>query len=133
MYNNHSICSLVCNGKIGQHGLCCHNHVGVHADWEEFLKNLSNFLGYAVEKNKVFVEYEEGKQFRPFGSTKDSYWQNPRVYPTIRVDTSLPNNPCIFYDTINRRCNVYEIRPKTCRDYECDFLKEQKLVQLKRA
>jgi Fe-S-cluster containining protein len=34
---------------------------------------------------------------------------------------SLPKNPdysCVYLDE-NKRCSIYEIRPQTCRDYNC--------------
>jgi Fe-S-cluster containining protein len=40
----------------------------------------------------------------------------------LRVDFYNPRLPCIFYNTKVRACSMYDIRPKTCQEYECEYL-----------
>ena len=118
-----NICSNRCYGMPGHHGSCCTLEdrdfiIGPHADAEEFLEQLSDKLGREIDYREVFVDYEEGKTLFPNKST----WQNPESYPAFRVDFYNPRLPCIFYNTKVRACSMYDIRPKTCQEYECDYL-----------
>jgi Fe-S-cluster containining protein len=79
---------------------------------------LSDKLGREIEYREVFVDYEEGKTLFPNKST----WQNPDSYPAFRVDFYNPRLPCIFYNTKVKACSMYDIRPKTCQEYECEYL-----------
>ena len=120
-----NICSNKCFGVPGYHGSCCTIEdrdyiIGSHHDTQEFIDSLSNKFGREVSYNEVFVDYEEGKTLFPNKST----WQNPNSYPALRFDFYNPRFPCIFYNTKIKACSVYDIRPKTCREYECDYLKE---------
>ena len=79
---------------------------------------LSKKLGREIEREEIFVDYEEGKNMFPNKST----WQNQSSYPALRVDFYNPKLPCIFYNTKVRACSIYDIRPKTCQEYECEYL-----------
>ena len=119
-----NICSNKCYGMPGHHGSCCTLEdrdfiIGPHPDAEEFITRLSDKLGREIDYREVFVDYEEGKSLFPNKST----WQNPNSYPAFRVDLNNPRKPCIFYNTTIKSCTMYDIRPKTCMEYQCDYLK----------
>lgn len=123
MGTNCNICSNKCYGVDGYHGSCCsiedRNYIiGPHHDTEEFIKNLSEKLGREVEEDEVFVKYDEGSRLFP----NKSAWQNPDSYPAFRVDFYNPKLPCMFYNAKLKFCTIYDVRPKTCRDYECEYL-----------
>ena len=118
-----NICSDNCYGITGHHGSCCTLEdrdfiIGPHADAEEFIESLSKKLGRDINYREVFVDYEEGKTLFP----NRSAWQDPHSYPALRVDFYNPRLPCIFYNTKVRACSMYDIRPKTCQEYECEYL-----------
>ena len=118
-----NICSNKCYGISGHHGSCCTIEdrdfiIGPHYDSYQFVTDLSNKLGREIEYREVFVNYEEGKTLFPNKST----WQNPDSYPALRVDFYNPRLPCIFYNTKVKACTMYDIRPKTCQEYECEYL-----------
>lgn len=120
---NCNICSHKCFGIDNHHGSCCTLEdrdyiIGPHPDTEDFIKNLSEKFGRKIEYKDVFIDYEEGSQLFP----NKSVWQSKENYPALRVDSNNPRLPCIFYNTTMRACSVYDIRPKTCREYECDYL-----------
>ena len=93
-------------------------HEEINRNTEEFIESLSKKLGREIEREEIFVEFEEGKNLFPDKST----WQNPDSYPAFRVDFFNPRKPCIFYNTKIKACGIYEIRPQTCRNYECEYL-----------
>lgn len=118
-----NICSNKCFGIPNHHGSCCTLEdrdfiIGPHPDAEEFITRLSDKLGRDIDYREVFVDYEEGKSLFPNKST----WQNPNSYPAFRVDFYNPRLPCIFYNTKVRACTMYDIRPTTCQEYECEYL-----------
>lgn len=127
--NNCNICSNNCFGRTDYGGSCCTIEdrdfiVGPHSDSDSFIERLKLKIGLEIKKEDVFVEYEEGRAMFP----EKSVWQRMESYPAMRVDTSHPRKPCIFFNTRFRYCTVYDIRPKTCIDYECDFLKNAKKI-----
>ena len=118
-----NICSNNCYGITDYHGSCCSIEnrdyiIGPHPDTEEFIKNLSSKLGREIYEEDIFIGYEEGKELFP----NKTSWQNPNSYPAFRVDFFNPKLPCIFYNTKIRACSIYDIRPQTCREYECEYL-----------
>ena len=124
MGENCNICSNKCWGSPGYHGSCCSVEdrdyiIGPHHDTDEFISNLSKKFGREIEKEEVFIEYNEGKNLFP----NKASWQNERSYPAFRVDLFNPKLPCIFYNTKIKACSIYDVRPETCRVYECDYLK----------
>lgn len=121
------ICSNNCLGFPGNHGGCCTLSdrdfiIGPHKDTNEFLDRLSKKFDREILWKEVFVDYEEGKKLFP---NKNS-WQDPESYPALRVNFFQPTLPCIFYNTTVRACSVYEIRPETCVNFECDYLQKEK-------
>ena len=85
---------------------------------EAFLERLRE-SGRDAERSNVFIEYEEGRRLFP----DRPCWQEPKNYPALRVSAEEAAVPCIYYDTSNARCSVYEIRPDVCRRYMCDPLR----------
>lgn len=125
-----NICSNKCFGIPEHHGSCCTIEdrdyiIGPHPDSNELIDILSDKLGREIEWGEVFVGYEEGKNMFPNKPT----WQNKDSYPAFRVDFYNPRLPCIFYNTKIKSCGIYDIRPKTCRDYECEYLTNNTLNQ----
>ena len=133
MTNCSDICSNSCLGKQNHHGGCCNVTdsgfaLGKVTDALEFLKRLNNGLKY----EDVFIDYEEGSKLFP----DKKQFQNPSIYPVLRVDMNSERKFCIFYDQENKLCSVYDIRPKVCQNYFCKHLKdifgpELKLLNLK--
>lgn len=125
MGTNCNICSNNCFGIPNHHGSCCtvedRNYIiGPHHDAHDFIDRLSNKLGREIEYRDIFIDYEEGSKLFP----DKSCWQDPNAYPALRVDFFNPRLPCIFYNTKIRACSVYDIRPLTCQEYECEYLRK---------
>jgi Fe-S-cluster containining protein len=128
--NSCTICSQKCFGVDNNHGSCCsiENRDYIlgpvyEVEVDIFVKKLSEKLGREMTRKDVFIDYEEGKNLLP----DRSYWQQETSYPAFRINFFDPKRPCIFYNTNLRYCTVYDIRPSMCRDYECNYLMEQKL------
>jgi Fe-S-cluster containining protein len=110
-------------GFAGNHGGCCTVAdrdfiIGPHHDTDEFLDRLSKKFGRNFEFDDVFYSYEKGKNMLSGKST----WQNPESFPALKMDFFNPKLPCIFYNTTVKACSIYDIRPQTCQDYECNYL-----------
>ena len=123
-----TICSNKCWGHDGQHGLCCRIEdrdwiIGPHTkdDSNRFIKDLSEKFGREIKHNDVFIEYDEGSKQFPHKKT----WRNPQSYPALKINKNDPSSHCIFYNITMKACSVYSIRPKICRDYECEYLKDE--------
>jgi Fe-S-cluster containining protein len=117
-----NVCSNKCWGIEGYDGSCCTVEdrdwiMGANDDAHEFIEKLSEKLGEKVNYNDIFIEYEEGKKLFP---DKPS-WQLESSYPAFRLKLDHKKLPCIFYDTDEKQCTVYDIRPETCRDFECNY------------
>ncbi len=127
MGSNCNICSNKCFGLPGYHGSCCSIEdrdyiIGPHHDSFEFIDRLSEKLGRDIEYQDIFIDYEEGSKLFP----NKNAWQNKNSYPALRVDFFNPKLPCIFYNTKIKACTMYDIRPKTCQEYECEYLRNNK-------
>ena len=122
MGTNCNVCSNKCWGIEGYDGSCCTVEdrdwiIGPHYDSHEFIEKLSEKLGEKINYNDIFIEYEEGKELFP---DKPS-WQVKSAYPAFRVKLDHKKLPCMFYDTDEKQCTIYDIRPETCRNYECNY------------
>jgi Fe-S-cluster containining protein len=122
MGTNCNVCSNKCWGVEGNDGSCCtvENRdwiIGPHYDSNEFIEKLSEKLGEKVNYNDIFIKYEEGKNLFPNKPT----WQSESNYPAFRVKLDHKRLPCIFYNTEEKQCMVYDIRPETCSSYECNY------------
>lgn len=123
MSNHGNICSHNCYGNKGYDGSCCQIEdrdwiIGSHSDTDEFLKRLSIKFARNVKFDEVFYTYEEGSKLFP----EKSCWQNENSYPALKVDMEKDRKPCMFYNSTLRCCSIYDIRPQTCRNYNCQFL-----------
>lgn len=110
-------CSKSCLGYEGNHGGCCtvgdRNFImGRIEDYEEFLQKVDRTF------SEVFMTYEEGSKLFP----EKSVYQDPNNYPAFRLNFLDQGLPCIFYK--NNKCSVYDIRPRSCREYLCQYLKD---------
>lgn len=119
------ICSKKCWGVDNYDGSCCcvENRdfiIGTHLDTDDFIENLSLKLNRDFKKEEIFIEYEEGKNIFP----DKSNWQNPKCYPALRIELENIRKNCIFYNNTLKFCSVYDIRPETCQNYKCDYLKK---------
>ena len=117
-----NVCSNKCWGIEGYDGSCCTVEdrdwiIGPHYDSYEFIEKLSEKLGEKINYNDIFIEYEEGKELFP---DKPS-WQVKSAYPAFRVKLDHKKLPCMFYDTDEKQCTVYDIRPETCSSFECNY------------
>jgi Fe-S-cluster containining protein len=126
--NDHcDICSNRCFGIENYDGSCCSVEdrdfiIGPHTDCDRFINDLSEKLGREVNYSEIFIDYEEGSSLFQTKTT----WQNELNYPALRVNLHHPKKHCIFYNPTLRYCTVYDIRPKTCEEYECWYLSENK-------
>lgn len=125
MGSNCQICSFKCWGIDNYDGSCCtlENRdwiMGPVLDSDNFLDGLSKKIGRKVEFSEVFYNFSDGSNLFP----DRQMWQDPNNFPSFKVDLNSPRKPCIFYNQSIRSCMVYEIRPDTCRNYSCDYLKE---------
>lgn len=121
------ICSFKCCGVDNYHGSCCSVEnrdwiIGPIDDSNEFLERVRQRFGIHIQYDDIFMDYHEGKKLFP----ERSNYQRLASYPALRVNMDSPMKPCIFYNSTIRKCMVYDIRPNTCRNYQCDFLKENK-------
>jgi len=119
------ICSFKCWGIDGYDGSCCTIEdrdyiIGPIKDYETFLNSISQKIGRKVSFDEVFYTYEEGSKLFPHLSS----WQDKESYPSFKVQFDLKRKPCIFYNSTLKCCSVYDIRPETCRNYNCGYLKE---------
>jgi len=129
MGNHCNICSFNCFGRENYDGSCCHiedrNYVmGPIHDYEDFLEKISNKIGRKVEFKEMFYDFEEGSQKYP----DRPIYQDPSVYPAFRVDEEKKRLPCVNYNSALRSCSVYDIRPQTCRDFFCDHLTRELIM-----
>lgn len=92
--------------------------IGPHNDCAEFLERLKNKFGREYKHSEIFIDYEEGKQLFPHLESHNLEFG----YPALRVRMDLPSKPCIFYNETIRRCSVHDIRPNTCKTYNCRYL-----------
>lgn len=132
MGSNCQICSFKCWGIENYDGSCCtlENRdwiMGPALDWKDFLNNLSIKIGRKIDFSEVFYTYEEGSKLFP----DRQMWQNPSNFPAFKVDLNGPRKPCIFYNQSIRSCMVYDIRPETCKNYSCDYLKQNQETEQK--
>lgn len=119
------ICSNKCFGIDNYDGSCCSIEdrdfiIGPHNDCDDFINKLTKKFNRKIDKNSVFIYYEEGKQLFP----NKINWQNINNYPAFRIDINSSKKNCIFYNTHIKSCSIYDIRPSTCKNYKCNYLIE---------
>jgi len=120
MEDCYNICSNECKYIKEKHGGCCHARgneflMGPIDDDLEFLNRLKE-NGYDFEYEDVFIDLEE---YTNRVNEPKAYIAKPENFPALNYRLDKENQPCIFYNTEEKKCNVYEIRPNTCRNYLC--------------
>ena len=121
---NDYICSSKCMGSDGNKGGCCtigdrDYIIGPIADADAFIERLSRASGKPISRSDVMIEYAEGSALFP----ERPIWQKENSYPALRILLDEPRKPCRFYNFDAGQCTVYDIRPDTCRKYQCDYLR----------
>lgn len=117
-------CRDHCLGYTNNHGGCCQLDnrdfiIGPIRDSNEFLERVrKRYPGIKIEWRDVFIDFNEGSKLFP----DRPIYQKPDAYPALRVDIFHKRFPCIFYNNILKCCNVYDIRPTTCRSFSCPYL-----------
>jgi len=119
-------CSHDCFGIPDYHGSCCKLEnrdfiIGPIYDTKEFLTRLQNHFQRPIEYSDVFIDYEEGHKMFPDRLT----WQNPKAFPALRINLDSKERHCTFYNNTMRACSVYNIRPTTCQNFVCDYLRNK--------
>lgn len=65
------------------------------------------------------------------------YIKENNIKPEYFQDDENMNLQCCFYDRNNRKCKIYEVRPKICRSFRCNRneseLEKEKIENHKRA
>lgn len=120
------ICSKKCYGHDHYHGSCCKIEnrdwiIGPVTDAHEMLEKLQKHYKKDIDFADVFIDYEEGSRLFP----ERMNWQNPDAYPAMRINLNSKNLDCVFYNNTLKGCSVYKIRPEVCRNYQCDYLKNE--------
>ena len=126
------ICSKKCLGNNGYDGGCCTLE---QRDWiigpltedqvEKLLFDLRVMLNRKVERKEAVIDYEEGCDLFP----TRSQWQNKNNFPCMRINLSNYRLPCVFYNIGSKKCNIYNNRPRLCKDFFCDYLKQHSIAQ----
>jgi len=93
--------------------------IGRIGDAQDFLDRLNEKSEVKYQFKDVFIEYKEGSKLFP----DKVAWQKPDNYPALRPKMTEPDLPCQFL-TEKHECGVYDIRPQTCRKYQCEHLKK---------
>lgn len=122
-------CTRKCFGRPGYAASCCHLAdrdfiIGPIHDSAAALERLRQRLGSHLEWHDVFIDFAEGSAlFRERAS-----WQNPANFPALRVRTDDGGRFACRFLGENQLCTIHDIRPATCRSYQCEHL--QKVVAL---
>jgi len=129
MSSHCDICAFSCFGQKGNYASCCSIEernwiMGPILDYEKVLSDLSEKYGREVTFKEVFYDFDEGS--KTFSARK--VWQDPNNFPAMRIDFSTPKKTCVFYNENLKVCSIYEIRPETCKNYFCDYLERELLM-----
>ena len=133
-----------CCGVEGLKGACCHldpidlEHV-LGPVSEECIKDIVKFFrkkGLNYSRQDIVIDYEEGKII---GDTlfKDApnnqIFHEPKAYPILRFQALGPRYSCKFMNPQTYKCQIYEVRPKMCSTYYCNYITTNFLVKTKTA
>lgn len=131
-----------CCGVEGLKGACCHldpidlEHV-LGPVSEECIKDIIKFFrkkGLNYSRQDVVIDFEEGKII---GDTlfKDApnnqIFHEPKAYPILRFQALGPRYSCKFMNPQTYKCQIYEVRPKMCSTYYCNYITTNFLVKTK--
>ena len=114
-------CSTECWGNSGEHGGCCRVDdrdwiIGPIEDTFEVLEGVKKEKPW-IAWDDLFMEFGQGASMYP----RKTNYQKPSHYPAMRVI----DGACAAYNKHLRTCSIYENRPKICRDFECEYLRER--------
>lgn len=120
------ICGKKCYGFDNYHGSCCKLEnrdwiIGPVTDAHETIEKLQKHFKKDITYQDIFIEYEEGSRLFP----ERMNWQNPEAYPAMRINIDSKNLDCVFYNNTLKGCSIYKIRPQICKNYQCDYLKNE--------
>lgn len=116
-------CGHKCMGHAGNTGGCCKV---ADRDWilgpitepqiADFLADAAAH-GMPMTRDQFVIDFEEGRAMFPERST----WQNPALYPALRIIKDGAMNACQFY---KNGCSIQAFKSAVCRSYQCDWLKK---------
>lgn len=131
-----------CCGVEGLKGGCCHldptdlEHILGPLDEAWITETIRWFRkkGMVYTRQDLVIDFEEGKVI---GNTlfKDApnsqIFQQKEAYPFLRFQVIGPRYTCKFMSPDTYKCQIYEQRPKMCRDYLCQYIVTNFLVKVK--
>jgi Fe-S-cluster containining protein len=135
-----------CCGHEGVKGGCCQldpydlEHVlgpidkekGEH--WVEDIVKWFRKKGINFSRQDIVIDYEEGKiigetLFKETGN--NNIFQQEDAYPFLRFQVLGPRYACKFMNPLTYKCSIYEQRPPMCRNYLCNYITTNFLVETK--
>jgi Fe-S-cluster containining protein len=131
-----------CCGVPGLKGGCCHldpvdmEHVLGPLD-EEWIKDIVKWFrkkGMNFSRQDIVIDYEEGVVI---GDTlfkdapNNAVFRDKKAYPFLRFQVLGPRYVCKFMNPTTYKCQIYEVRPKMCREYLCQYVVSNFLVKTK--
>jgi len=139
-----STCLGNCCGVEGLKGACCHldpfdlEHILGPIDsvkdehWIQDTVKWFRNKGIPFTRQDLVIDYEEGKiigetLFRE--SNNNNIFQQPTAYPMLRFQVIGPRYACKFMNPQSYKCTIYEVRPKMCRTYYCQYIQTNYLVK----
>lgn len=132
-------CLSKCCGVPGLKSACCRmdphdlEHVLGPLD-EEWIGKIVKWFkkkNINVTRHDIVIDYEEGQIIGKNIFNGHPIFEDPKSYPIMRFQIDGPRYSCKFLNNQTGMCNIYEARPDMCRDYLCNFIKSNFLVQTK--
>jgi len=136
----YDVCLGSCCGVEGLKAGCCHldpddiEHVlgpleKEDAVWIDTMVKKLRKTGQAVGREDIVIDFEEGKVIGAKFFNSHPVFMAETSYPMIRFQVIGPRFVCKFLNPTNKKCTIYENRPKMCRNYLCQFVKGNFLVR----
>jgi Fe-S-cluster containining protein len=136
------VCLSNCCGVPGVKSSCCKmdpddlEHVlGPLTD--EYITKLIRWFrkkNLFYTRHDIVIDYEEGKLIGEkffAGSRVAKVFEDPKSYPIFRFQVDGPRFSCKFLNNHSGMCTIYEARPDMCRNYYCQFVKNNFLLKTK--
>lgn len=136
------VCLSNCCGVPGVKSSCCKmdpddlEHVlGPLTD--EYITSLIKYFrkkGIYYTRHDVAIDYEEGKLIGEkffSGSKVSKVFEDPKSYPIFRFQVDGPRFSCKFLNNHSGMCTIYEARPDMCRNYYCQYVKNNFMLKTK--
>jgi Fe-S-cluster containining protein len=129
-----------CCGIPGTKAMCCKlnpdhlEHVIGPVDEKWIKKTIEYFRkkGITMTRQDLVIEYEEGVLIGQNFFKGHAIFERKDAYPIMRMKLEGPHFSCIFLNSKNNMCNIYEVRPELCRVYLCGYVKSNFFVKGKR-